>query len=85
MHNNFVGLKQFLIDHDKHTQLAKMMDFLAKYKPCEYKVAHEEFLEGMCYHFTLISNGDVIAKLVSDFNRNYYYYENQNLDVMLKF
>lgn len=84
MNNNFSGLKQFLITHDRHTQLAKMMDFLAKRKPCEYRVVHEEFMEGMCYHFSLISNGDIVAKLVSDFNKVYYYYENQSLDVMLE-
>ena len=76
--NSFKGMDEVVIDKDRYTQLRKMVLYLGD-RP-DHHVRVEQYLEGMCEHHNVFLIGKdkkarLLAKLVNDFDKDYYYYE----------
>ena len=75
--NKFDGMTSMEISKERFIQLKEMMIFLDR-KPHVLRV--ESYLESMCHHYNLFevdddNNARLVAKLVNDFDKNFRYYE----------
>ncbi len=81
--NTFNDMKWVDIDKERYQQLLNMMYFVGK-RPKQY-LREESYLEGMCYHHNLFDvdsnhKAKLVAKLVNDFDKSFYYYEMEKTD-----